>query len=94
MRGPEEWPSRNIFVADRIRLTGPAATKSQVLRSAQDFGSGLPLRSRPLERLNLQVRLPQTILGFFAACRESLADQLHTAIPSAAFDCVVRLHGA
>jgi len=35
--------------ADRIRLTGPAATilPPQVLRSAQDFGCGLPLRSRP-----------------------------------------------
>jgi hypothetical protein len=26
MRGPEEWPSRSTRVADRIRLTGPAAT--------------------------------------------------------------------
>jgi hypothetical protein len=26
MRGPEEWPSRSSNVADRIRLTGPAAT--------------------------------------------------------------------
>jgi hypothetical protein len=26
MCGPEEWPSRSIRVADRIRLTGPAAT--------------------------------------------------------------------
>ncbi len=26
MRGPEEWPSRRSNPADRIRLTGPAAT--------------------------------------------------------------------
>jgi len=26
MRGPEEWPSRSSNVADKIRLTGPAAT--------------------------------------------------------------------
>jgi hypothetical protein len=26
MRGPEEWPSHGSNPADRIRLTGPAAT--------------------------------------------------------------------
>jgi len=26
MRGPEEWPSHRSNPADRIRLTGPAAT--------------------------------------------------------------------
>ena len=63
MRGPEEWPSSRSNPADRIRLTGPAATNDSVgsFDSAQDFACGLPLRSRPQNRLNLQVRLPQMI---------------------------------
>src|SRR5579864_800873 len=32
---------------------------------AQDFGSGLPLRSCPANRRNLQVRLPRYFLGSF-----------------------------
>src|ERR1700731_2418389 len=35
MRGPEEWPSRRSNPADRIRLTGPAATNLFSVETAQ-----------------------------------------------------------
>ena len=33
MPGPEEWPSCGSNAADRIRLTGPAATTTQLIVS-------------------------------------------------------------
>src|SRR6266852_8587063 len=56
MRGPEEWPSCRSDLADRIRLTGPAASNIGL--------SGLStvpfLRHSPAARLRLS---PRTIVA-------------------------------
>jgi hypothetical protein len=53
MGGPEEWSSRRSNLADRIRLTGPAANKiaNRSFDYAQDFGNRTPLRAKHSQRL-------------------------------------------
>jgi len=69
MPGPEEWPSRRK--ADRIRLTGPAATYNlRSLDVARDFACALPLRSRSQSGstyrsgCHLQFEVPRRRSGF------------------------------
>src|SRR6267154_595879 len=60
MRGPEEWPSHRSNPADRIRLTGPAATKFLVPPVFEDklskSSSGAPYMSAPSRRPEIRRR--------------------------------------
>src|SRR5579885_2143747 len=58
MLGTEEWPSWWRNSPDRIRLTGPVASNSQVPRLRSGFRHAA---RTPRKRLNLQVQLPQIL---------------------------------